>query len=559
MDSDRAELNLDWIFLSRENYRDLMFGEIAYSSRKINQKLSNIEYATQETNQKLDKLTADVNRHLTNINSELVLQSKIFANVQNILQNKRKTEAEELKKFGIFAFQNGWYEEAKEDFLESFKYNKYDYQVYFFLSKVYSNLDEPNNQIIQINKALKYGIQDVDFLQFVYMDMVSICIAKKDYDTANKLLLTSLAIKKSTASCLTSVLLDINASNITSATFDNIEFAIENYESESPARVIEAVEVISKMVNHEAQEKIKNIINKCKLKIINKYASVLYQKINNLIDLLTQISKDNQFIVNIVPQHLISKYCNNFNTINQTVSKLTTLKEKLKNVTIDSYHEVITLPMMVNYVTNKMIFYYRLVLDFHTEGSILTNPFTQKFRPDLKIALEQNEIILIQVKLNSNKYISLSTEKIIITKEHGISSIFNIDEIENLELNVINKKDSVVNIDNRNHSFDIITFILQKKDTEQILLVDKSAYYSADYGSGNKMANILNLLWSLAMCNGNILNSMKGIDSALIFTNTIAQSSIAKFSGTQNSDKTENLNVEFLSDSQDESDVEFVD
>lgn len=554
MDKDYSELFFDWMVFDRETYRDIMFQDIAYSNRKINQKLANIEYSVNETNIKLDRLTEDVNRHLTNINAELVLQSKIFANIQNVLQNKRKTEAEELKKFGIFAFQNAWYEESKEDFLESLKFNKYDYQVYFFLSKVFGNLGELDNQNDYINKAFKYGIQDDDFLQFVYMDMVSICISGKDYTSAEKLLQKSLAIKKSTASCLTSVLLDINKNNITDATFNNIEFAIESYESETPARVIEAVDVIAKMLSPESQERIKNIINKCKFKIIKNYTSILYQKINNLVDILSQISKDNEFIVNIVPPHLIKQYCINFNNITQIISNLSNLKEKLKNVAIDSYNEVVTLPSLINYITNKMIFYYRLVLDFQTEGSLLTNPFSQKFKPDLKITLEPNDIILIQTILNSKKYISLTTDKIIITKEQGVSSIFHLEGFENLELNVINKKGNTVSVENGSRNIDLLTFILKKVDTDQIVLIDKASQYSLSHGSGNKLTNLLDLIWILAKNNSNILNSMKGIDSALIFTDTITKSSLQKLSVVLNNIKPSDKDVEFIDD-----DVEFVD
>lgn len=546
MNKDYSELFFYWMVFDRETYRDLMFQDIAYNTRKINQNLANIEYSINETNVKLDRLSEDVNRHLTNINAELVLQSKIFTNIQNILENKRKTESEELKKFGIFAFQNAWYEESKEDLLESLKFNKYDYHVYFFLSKVFGNLGELDSQNDYINKAFKYGIQDDDFLQFVYMDMVSICISGKDYDSAEKLLKKSFAIKKSTASCLTSALLDINRNNVSDETFTNIEFAIENYDSESPARVIEAVEVISKMLNDDSQAKIRNIINKCKFKIIKNYTGILYQKINNLVDILSQIAKDNEFIVNIVPQHLINQYCYNFNKIDQITLKLSDLKEKLKNVSIDSYNEVVTLPSLINYITNKMIIYYRLVLDFQTEGSILTNPFSQKFKPDLKIQLDQNDIILIQTILHSNKYISLTTNKIIITKELGVSTIFALEGFDNLELNIINTKESSVSFDNGSIGVDILTFMLKKIDTDQIVLIDKSLEYSHNYGSRNKSANLLNLLWSLSKNNSNIINSMIGIDSALIFIDAITKSSLERLTAGLNNIKSSDEDVEFI-------------
>jgi len=560
MDSDASQLYLEYLLFNRENYRDMMFMDIAYSSRKINQQLGNIESAVQETNFKLEQLRQDVNRHLTNINAELVLQSKILTNIENVLQNKRKTEAEELKKFGLYAFQNGWYEEAKEDLLESLKYYKYDYQIYFFLSKVYANLEEPNNQIENINKAFKYGLQDADFLQFVYMDMASICIEKKDYENAKKIVAKSLSIKKSTASCLTSVILDIKLGSVTEDTFENIELAIESYESESPARVIEAIEVISGMVSSEVADKINNIINKCKLNILKRYAGVLYLKIQNLIDVLKQVSQDKRFIVSVVPQYLIQKYFPHFKSVNPLINKLDSLKEKLQKVTIDSYDEVIVLPRLMNYVINNMITYYRLALNFNAEGNIAQNPFSQKYTPFLKISLAANDIILIQVKLDSNRYISLTNEKLIITKEGGLSTIFNITDIDTLELKIINKHETLAyQSDNYRYNTEILTFILQKKDTEQMLLIDKSSVYGQGYGSGTNVANMLNLLWALAQNNSNIINSMIGIDSCVLFADKITESYIDKLSKVQSKINPKEDTVEFISDSDGNDDeVEFV-
>jgi tetratricopeptide (TPR) repeat protein len=538
----------------REFFRDAVMFDIAYSSRKIKKSLNNIEDSVKETNQRLEQLRNDINRHLTNINTELVLQSKILSNINNVLQNKRKTEAEELKKFGIFALQNNWLNEAEEDLFESLKFNKYDYQVYFLLSKIYGNKLENDKQVDYLNKSLKYSVEDSEFQQFIYMDMVSICISNDDFETAEILLSKTIKIKKSTAACLTSVMVDIKKNNISDTTFKNIEDAIDLYDSESPARVIDAVDAISTMVNQENKIKIQNLINKSKYKVIKQYTSISYQKINNLVDLLNQISKDENFIVNIVPQPMIQKYCSNFSGINQNINKLNELRELLKNISIDSYEYIVQLPVFYSYIALELILYYRLVLDFQQEGNILTNPFTQKFSPEFKISgLDSNDTILAQVRLESGNFITLTTQKFIISKSSGLSTILTIEDIDNMELEIINTRESLVQrqqtfkVDAASSYIDIITFLIKKKDTEQILLIDKSSYFSWDYGTNQKRANILNLLWSLAQNNSRIVASMKGINGMLDFTTSITDSYTGFFKSNQiSANKSADDEVEFV-------------
>jgi len=533
----------------RQLFRDALLFDIAYSSRKIHRTIFNIEDSIKDTNQRLDKLKEAINNHLTNINTYLLLQSNILSNIIYVLKNKRKTEAEELKSFGIFAFKNDWYDEAEEDFLESLQLNKYDYQVYFLLSKIFCNKNDEEKQIEYLNRSLKYSVDDVDFQQFVYMDMIVICISNNDFETAKLLLQQSLALKKSTAVCLTSAIIDIKRNIISDNTFKNIEEAIDYYQSESPARIIEAIDALSTFVNSEHSQKIKNIINKSKLKVLKQYSSISFQKINNLEDLLNQISKDKNFIVNIVPSELIKKHNPNFVEIPNIIAKLDELQSILKNSSIESYEYLIQLPIFFSYLTDELIRYYRLVLDFQTEGNILTNPFSKKFDPEGKILnLDNSDLILIQSKLDSGSFITLTCQKLIITKPNGLSKIFQIEDIDKLELEIINTKEDIGkrSKDGSIACFDIITFLLKKKDTDQILLIDKSSYFTWDYGSNQKKANMLNLLWALAQNNSRIVRSMIGINSILNFMKTITDNYLTALHSNQLTNKSSDTDVEFV-------------
>lgn len=557
-DRDLHSLFGYWLYFDREEYRTLLFTDIAYRSRKIQQELSTVNAALQETNKKLDQLREDVNRHLTNINNELLLQSKILGNIESILKSKRKTEAEELKNYGIFALRNGWYDEATEDFLESLKFNKYDYQVYFFLSKIYGNTNESENQVTFINKALKYGIQDEEFMQYVYMDMIFLCIEAKDFETGEKLAKTSLKIKKSTASCLSSAILDIYKKNISEETYNNIELAIESYESETPAKIIDVIQVLASTLDADVKSKIENIINKQKFKILKKYVASLYQKINNLKDILTQIQSDDQFIVKVVPHHLILKHCPHFNTLSNIINQVDAFRSKLETAPIEFYDEVVSLPPLIDYINGRFIAYYCHFLSAKVDNSsLLTNPFSEKFKSTLKITLTQNEIQLMQVPLGSGKHLTLTSERLIITKEKGKSLLINIEDLTDIEMEILNKTDTPVQLQQGTYQFEAITFLLKKKSTGQILLIDKSLYYSTTHGSGNNLANLLTLLWLLAEFNSNIINSMQQIDSGLQFINNIIKSYDEKLSTILSKQKSSDNEVEFISDS--DNDVEFVD
>jgi hypothetical protein len=297
------------------------------------------------------------------------------------------------------------------------------------------------------------------------------------------------------------------------------------------------------------RQKIKNIINKSKFKVLKQYTSISFQKINNLIDLLNQISKDQNFIVNIVPPDLIKKHSPHFADIPNFVKKLNELQDLLKNISIETYEYLIQMPIFYTYLTSELIFYYRLVLDFQTEGNILANPFAKKFTPEGKIQnLDNTELILIQSKLDSGTFITLTTQKFIITKPNGLSKIFPIEEIDNIELEVINTKEGIEkrNMDGAVANFDIITFLFKRKDTEQILLIDKSSYFTWDYGSNQKRANILTLLWALAQNNSRIIRSMVGINTSLDFAQRISANYFSILESNQLTNKASDSDVEFV-------------
>jgi hypothetical protein len=113
--------------------RDAATISTAYNTFQTGKKLDalneNLNDFKEKTNAELERLTATLQQGFSILSMELAIQSQIFRNVLNVLKEKRKTEAEELKNFGLKALRNGWIEDAIEDFNKSLEQNRYDYQV----------------------------------------------------------------------------------------------------------------------------------------------------------------------------------------------------------------------------------------------------------------------------------------------------------------------------------------------------------------------------------------------------------------------------------------------
>jgi hypothetical protein len=430
---------------------------------------------------------------------------------------------------------------------------RYDYQVYYCLAKALGNIGDESGQLLNLNKALKFGQEDPDFIQFVYMDMVAILISSKQFSSASELVNISNSIKSSTASCLTASILDLHNNTVTEKTFENIEKAFLLYESDSPSKLIDVVDFIASKSEAIVKEKLIRIIQKFKYEHIKSYATACSQRIASINDLLSQMNTDADFISANVPTHMIQKYCPGLTQINLSLNAMGQLQSVLNKLTTDSYRLASLLNDLMTYLFNEIMRYYKAMLQFDADdSSLLSKPFTQKMKPSMKMQLPGNDTIIIQAPLLSGKFITLTQENVYISRPDGKSVIFGLSEFTRLTFKEINDKDVPVDV---GRNFEVvnklgkqITFTLSKGENGDLVLIDKCAYFCTDYVLQGRLANTVDLLRRLASYNTTYIYTMLGIQSALNTLQVLSSSYVDYLSGrvgtTSNSVKIDD--VEFI-------------
>jgi len=113
---------MDWV----QFLRDAALGNASYHSFRASKGIESLNNAFEEyqkrSESQLARISSDVKRGFLTMCMELAIQSETFKNIETVLKNKRKAEAEELKEFGIKALRNDWIEDAIEDFDMTIKY-----------------------------------------------------------------------------------------------------------------------------------------------------------------------------------------------------------------------------------------------------------------------------------------------------------------------------------------------------------------------------------------------------------------------------------------------------
>lgn len=170
----------------KQFFKDTAFYYTVYNVHKINQGVQGLndsvrEFANQ-SHRDIQNLTHIIQENLSVITLELTLHTKLFRQILEVLKNKIKVEAEELKQFGLHALKNGWFDDAEKDFLESIKINRYDYQVYYLLSKVASQKQNFDEQGEYLKKAYEYAGEDAVFKEYVLLDIAVLYLQLGEID-----------------------------------------------------------------------------------------------------------------------------------------------------------------------------------------------------------------------------------------------------------------------------------------------------------------------------------------------------------------------------------------
>jgi DNA mismatch repair ATPase MutS len=133
---------------------------------------------------------------------------------------------------------------------------------------------------------------------------------------------------------------------------------------------------------------------------------------------------------------------------------------------------------------------------------------------------------------------------------------FNYDLLDDF-LNVDKDEIRIDEVKASDKQTDQITFYLRDKLSDKILLFSSSSYFTESYGSRDKYANILNLLWSRAINNILIYLNFRSFNSNLaLLESCIDFIGVSSTSQNSNAKSGSSIDVEFLDSSS--SDVEFI-
>lgn len=488
--------------------RDTESAATAYNTYNTVRKLESLNESLsdfkKQSIQETEKLRNSIERGFGLLSLEMAVQSQIFKNILSVLSEKRKTEAEELKSFGLKALRNGWINDAIEDFNKSLEFNRYDYQVYYLLSKCYFLLNDFDKQNNYLQMAFQYSTEDAGFRQYIGLDIVGHLVKDKKFIEANDVVeflenylnnnldLSPLLMCK--------IYIDVVSKNVTNKTLEFIDKAIENYESDDPSKIILVIRALSFLVDDNSKEQIENKLNLKKLATIKKYASNVLIYLQNIERIITFIysNDDGSSIIKNTPKIVIERFFPFYNQIPSIIDKIRLLKTKINEIKIEEFDKFSFIAPLIKHCEGGILEGVKAVYKKNEEGNFNSAPFEQPFKLELDFKLDNGDKILVQSKLINGELITLSYFKLIIIDKN--KTTFTYDLFKDF-INVVKEVIRTDELSAGTSLVDKITFYLRDKMNESILLFSSGSTYSESYGSKNKFANVLNLLWSRAINN----------------------------------------------------------
>jgi hypothetical protein len=545
--------------------RDAAIVSTAYNTYQTSQKLdtlnSSLDDFKNQTSAELSKLTETVNKGFSMLSLELAVQSQIFKNILTVLKEKRKTEAEELKNFGLKALRNGWINDAIDDFKKSLELNRYDYQVYYLLSKCYFILENKEEQDHFLQMAFQYSSEDSLFRQYIGLDIVGQLVAERKFEEAKEIVKYLEGLLEGeielTPLLMCDIYIDVFSHNITELTLEKVDKAIDNYEGDDPSRIFTVIKALIHFVTDNQKIKIDNRLNLKKYAITKKYGSGIFTYLDNIEKILVFIytKADSSSILKLAPKSVIKRYFPLFDDVPGIVDRIRDFKKQISTITIDDYEKFQFIAPLIKQAENSILNDVRKVYTKNEEGNFNSNPFEQNFTPELDFEVGKEDKILVQCKLNEKELITLTYFQLIIVDKD--KNVFNYDLIDDF-LNV--KKDEIRTdeIKAGNRLTDKITFYLRDELSDKILLFSSSSYYTESFGSNEKYANILNLLWSRAVNNILIYLNFNNFNNNLLLLKTCLDfMGIESHVDNTAEVKKDTIDLEFIDDNT--SNVEFID
>jgi len=487
-------------------FRDSISVSTAINTYNTSKNLENIDRSIQDfkeqSERSLNNISASINKGFAKLSLELALQSKIFANILTVLKDKRKVEAEELKNFGIEALRNGWIEEAIADFLKSIELNRYDYQVYFLLSKCFFIQENYIEQENYLKKAFKYSSVDLDFQQYVLFDIIGKLISDQNWIEAREIIQRyeyNIKLDQLSVPILLSKLsVNFQEGLVNDESLSIISFAIDKYEADEPSRIVEVIELLSKNLPVLEKQKVDQKINAKKFVIAKKFGINLMTSINNIeASLIFLKNSENESLIKSVPKSVIKRFFPIFNEFSSLLNDINSIKLNISNFSNQSFEQIRYISSILQKLDYEIIETIKKLYAKKDKGSFNSEPFKQPWMSQKNIAVDSGDKVLIECVLNDQRVITLSYFKLIISNNTNSTYYDLYDEF----LNVQKEDIRIDEISFQTQSTDLITPYLRDLVSKKIILFSSSKMVTSQYGSSEKYANVLDLLWSRATNN----------------------------------------------------------
>jgi tetratricopeptide (TPR) repeat protein len=124
----------------------------------------------------LESLAATFEWGFSELVWQLEEQREILRDILRVLQAPLDTQAKELKKRAEYAYRNGWFDDALEDFLESEKKNRYDFTIHQNLGNIYFfEKKNPEKALEYYERAAKYATPESPYhasIAFLHIGLI---------------------------------------------------------------------------------------------------------------------------------------------------------------------------------------------------------------------------------------------------------------------------------------------------------------------------------------------------------------------------------------------------
>jgi tetratricopeptide (TPR) repeat protein len=131
---------------------------IVVSQERITSEIDRVSIGVDRVAEGLDSLAATFEWGFSELVWQLEEQREILRDILRVLQAPLDTQAKELKKRAEYAYRNGWFDDALEDFLESEKKNRYDFTIHQNLGNIcFFEKENPEKALEYYEKAAKYA------------------------------------------------------------------------------------------------------------------------------------------------------------------------------------------------------------------------------------------------------------------------------------------------------------------------------------------------------------------------------------------------------------------